>query len=111
MTPSIAERTDENSIVAAAIVSGIPNRRKVSSQITPRVPSAPTNKCVRSYPADVLRARRDVFTISPVGVTTLSPSTNCFIAPYFTVVVPDAPVDAMPPKLASAPGSTGKNKP
>ena len=50
-------------------------------------------------------------TTSPEAITTVSPSTSCFIAPYFTVVVPDAPVDAMPPSVASAPGSTGKNNP
>ena len=31
--------------------------------------------------------------------------------PYRTVVVPDAPVAAIPPSVASAPGSTGKKRP
>ena len=48
---------------------------------------------------------------SPLGVTTVRLITSCFIAPYFTVVVPEAPVAAMPPNVASAPGSTGKNNP
>ena len=31
--------------------------------------------------------------------------------PYFTAMVPEADVDAIPPKAASAPGSIGKNTP
>ena len=33
------------------------------------------------------------------------------IVPYFTAIVPEAEVDAIPPNAASAPGSIGKNTP
>ena len=47
----------------------------------------------------------------PSAITAVSAKTFSRIEPYRTVVVPAAPVDAIPPKVASAPGSTEKNKP
>ena len=47
----------------------------------------------------------------PSARTTVIARTFSRIEPYLTVVVPDAPVDAMPPNVASAPGSTEKNNP
>ena len=44
-------------------------------------------------------------------MTTVSPSTFSRIVPYRTAVVPDARVAAMPPIVASAPGSTGNISP
>ncbi len=49
--------------------------------------------------------------IVPSDITTVIAKTFSRIDPYLTVVVPEAPVDAMPPKVASAPGSTEKNNP
>ena len=55
---SQAERTSGNEQCPAEIASGMPNRRKAISTITPSVPSEPTNRWVRSYPAeDFLRPR------------------------------------------------------
>ena len=47
----------------------------------PSVPSEPTKRRVRSYPAELLRARLPVRTMSPCGVTTVSASTLSFIVP------------------------------
>ena len=47
----------------------------------------------------------------PSAKTAVSAKTFSRIEPYLTVVVPAAPVEAMPPIVASAPGSTEKNKP
>ncbi len=96
---------------AAAIASGTGCRRTVSSVITPRVPSEPTRRRVRSYPADDFLARPAVRTTSPFASTAVSETTLSRIVPYRTVVVPDAPVAAIPPSVASAPGSTGKKSP
>jgi hypothetical protein len=45
----------------------------------------------------------------PSGRTTVSDSTFSRIVPYRTAVVPEARVAAIPPKVASAPGSTEKD--
>src|SRR6185295_13181049 len=47
----------------------------------------------------------------PSARTAVSPSTFSRIVPYRTAVVPEARVAAMPPIVASAPGSTGKVRP
>ena len=52
-----------------------------------------------------------VFIISPLGKTTVKPVITVFIVPYFTAIVPEADVDAIPPIAALAPGSIGKNTP
>lgn len=49
--------------------------------------------------------------IFPLANTDFVPMIFSFIVPYFTAFVPDARVDAMPPNVASRPGSTGKNNP
>ena len=66
---------------------------------------------MRSYPADDFLARPPVRTTSPLASTTVSETTLSRMVPYRTVVVPDAPVAAIPPSVASAPGSTGKKRP
>jgi hypothetical protein len=48
---------------------------------------------------------------SPFGRTTVRPRTVSRIVPYRTAVVPEARVAAMPPIVASAPGSTQKAMP
>ena len=96
---------------AAAIASGTGWRRSVISVITPSVPSEPTRRPVRSYPADDFLARPPVRTTSPLASTATSETTLSRIVPYRTVVVPDAHVAAIPPSVASAPGSTGKKSP
>jgi hypothetical protein len=47
----------------------------------------------------------------PSAVTTVKPSTASRIVPYRTAVVPEARVAAMPPMVASAPGSSGNIRP
>ena len=49
--------------------------------------------------------------MSPLGSTTVNPNTMDFMVPYFTAMVPEADVAVIPPSVASAPGSIGKNNP
>ena len=100
-----------NRTMAAAIFSGIPKIRRVSSVITASVPSEPTNNLVRSYPAESFLVSLPVRITVPSAITAVSAKTLSRIEPYRTVVVPAAPVAAMPPNVASAPGSTEKNNP
>ena len=79
--------------------------------IIPRVPSEPINKFVKLYPAEVFFVLAPVLMISPLGRTTVRPEITVLIVPYFTAIVPDADVAAIPPRAASAPGSIGKNTP
>ena len=57
------------------------------------------------------RSLEPVLTMSPLGKTTVNPEITVRIVPYLTAIVPDADVDAIPPKAASAPGSIGKKTP
>ena len=41
----------------------------------------------------------------------MSPDITVFIVPYFTAIVPEADVEAIPPIAAFAPGSIGKKTP
>ncbi len=111
MTVATAVSTVGKRHTAAAIVSGMPNSFRVTSTITPSVPSEPMNNRVRSYPADDLRARPPVEISEPSGSTTFIDSTRSRIVPYLTALVPEARVAAIPPIVASAPGSVGKNSP
>ena len=97
--------------VAASTHMGTGCKRSATSVITPRVPSLPRNSFVTSYPADDFLAREPVSRTVPSARTAVSPSTLSRIVPYLTDVVPDAPQAAMPPIVASAPGSTGKWRP
>jgi hypothetical protein len=47
----------------------------------PSVPSEPTISRVRSYPAELFRARAPVTSTSPDGITAFSASTLSFIVP------------------------------
>ena len=49
--------------------------------------------------------------ISPEANITVRPVITVFIVPYFTAIVPEAEVAAIPPIDASAPGSIGKKIP
>mmetsp|Transcript_28984 Transcript_28984/g.66570 ORF Transcript_28984/g.66570 Transcript_28984/m.66570 type:complete len:300 (-) Transcript_28984:73-972(-) len=82
-----------------------------SSVITPSVPSEPTSRRVRSYPALDLRALPPVRITRPSASTAVVPSTFSRIVPYLTAAVPLAPQAAIPPREASAPGSIGKIRP
>ena len=75
------------------------------------MPSDPTNKFVKLYPAEVFFVLPPVFIISPLGRTTVKPVITVFIVPYFTAIVPEAEVEAIPPIAAFAPGSIGKKTP
>jgi len=66
---------------AAEIASGIPCRRSVSSVRMPRVPSEPTRRRVRSYPADDFRARPPVRMIEPSAITASTAMTFSRIVP------------------------------
>ena len=77
----------------------------------PSVPSEPTKRLVKLYPAEVFFALVPVFIISPLAKTTVRPRTVVHIVPYHTAIVPDAEQAVIPPKDALAPGSIGKNTP
>ena len=79
--------------------------------IIPSVPSDPINKFVKLYPAEVFFVLLPVFIISPLERTTVRPVITVFMVPYFTAIVPEAEVEAMPPIAALAPGSIGKKTP
>jgi hypothetical protein len=84
-----ASRTDAKEHDAEAIVSGIPRSLTVSSVMMPRVPSAPTKGCVKSYPADDFFALVPVVMISPSPRTTFRESTLSRMVPERTAFVPD----------------------
>ena len=46
-----------------------------------------------------------------LGKTTVRPEITVFMVPYFTAIVPEAEVEAIPPIAAFAPGSIGKKTP
>ena len=77
--------------------------------LMPQPPSYPLLERIQ-FPAD-LRALPPDRMIEPSGITACSDSTASRIVPYRTAVVPEARVAAMPPSVASAPGSSGKNSP
>src|SRR6266704_440989 len=86
--------------LAATVVGGAAGRgrsRKVADVITPRVPSDPTIRLVRSYPATPLIVRRPVRSTRPSASTTSSPSTASRVTPYFTQRSPPALVARLPP--------------
>src|SRR5436190_7166923 len=62
-------------------------------------------------PADDLRARVPVLITVPSARTRVRPRTFSRIVPYRSAVVPEARVAAMPPIVASAPGSIGNMRP
>ena len=110
-TASTAFFTDGKTARAAVIASGMPYTFSVSSVMTPSVPSEPTNMPFRWIPEEDLAARLPVWMMSPFASTTSRSLTWSRMMPYRTEVVPLAFVAAIPPSVASAPGSTVKNKP
>ena len=63
------------------------------------------SKLDKLYPAEVFLVLAPVLIMSPFGKTTVKPEITVLIVPYFTAIVPEAEVDAIPPSAASAPGS------
>ena len=61
--------------------SGMGRRRRVSSVIMPSVPSEPMNRCVKSKPAEDLRARVPVWMTRPSASTTSRSRTFSRIVP------------------------------
>mmetsp|Transcript_68634 Transcript_68634/g.138018 ORF Transcript_68634/g.138018 Transcript_68634/m.138018 type:complete len:224 (+) Transcript_68634:421-1092(+) len=106
-----APSTESNRTTAAVTAEGRGCNFTWISVMTPSVPSDPTSRRVKSYPAEDLRARVPVRNTSPAAVTAVHPSTVSLMVPYRTAAVPEAPHAAMPPMLASAPGSTMKLSP
>mmetsp|Transcript_4085 Transcript_4085/g.7006 ORF Transcript_4085/g.7006 Transcript_4085/m.7006 type:complete len:201 (-) Transcript_4085:82-684(-) len=105
-TASAASLRFSKTHFAAMTCSGIGCSLTVTLVITPSVPSDPVISEVRSYPADDFRAAVPHLAIVPSGNTHSSPRMFSLIVPYFTAVVPEAPVATIPPIVASAPGST-----
>jgi hypothetical protein len=71
--------------------------RIVPSVIIPKVPSAPMKSLVKSGPTEDFFARDRVVMTEPSAVTTVTFNTFSRIVPYLTALVPDAPVDIIPP--------------
>lgn len=71
----------------------------------PKVPSDPTKRPFRLYPAEDFLGRRRVLTILPSESTTVKLMTQSFIVPYLTALVPEQFVPIMPPIFALGPAS------
>mmetsp|Transcript_9743 Transcript_9743/g.22986 ORF Transcript_9743/g.22986 Transcript_9743/m.22986 type:complete len:303 (+) Transcript_9743:650-1558(+) len=110
-TVSVAPLRSGKGQIAASTSSGWPCSRRATSVITPSVPSDPMKRLVMSYPALLFRARVPVSSTEPSAITTVNPITLSRIVPYRTALVPDAAVAVIPPRVASAPGSTVKVSP
>lgn len=67
------------------------------------MPSDPTNRPLRLYPADDFRGLRRVLMIVPSASTTVRLITQSFIVPYLTAFVPEQFVPIMPPIFADGP--------
>mmetsp|Transcript_32814 Transcript_32814/g.79772 ORF Transcript_32814/g.79772 Transcript_32814/m.79772 type:complete len:212 (-) Transcript_32814:596-1231(-) len=112
MATQFAACLSESKTTVAAITSdGTGWSLTVTDVMTPSVPSDPIKSDVKSYPAEFFGARVPVFVIVPSAKTHSSANTLSRIVPYRTAVVPDAEVAAIPPMVASAPGSTTKFNP
>ena len=97
-------RTNATTAVAA---SGAGSRPRRTAEITPSVPSEPTIRLLRSYPATSLRAQPPSATSSPGASATSSPATHAPVTPYFSACAPPAFVATLPPicDCSDAPGS------
>jgi hypothetical protein len=100
------------SVKVAAAVNGVPafgRRASVTSVTTPSVPSEPTNRWVRSYPATPFAVGRPVRITDPSARTTSRSRTQSPVTPYFTQHSPPAFVATLPPivELSQEAGSGG----
>lgn len=82
-----------------------PCRESLPSVTRPKVPSDPTKRPLRLYPAEDFLGRRRVLTILPSESTTVKLMTQSFIVPYLTALVPEQFVPIMPPIFALGPTS------
>ena len=101
-TAVVAAAACSTSSKYAAMVTvsmGLGCRRTVADTITPRVPSEPVNKLVRSRPATPLAVRRPVWINRPSASTTLRPRTESPVTPYLTHRRPPALVAMLPPMV------------
>src|SRR5438874_378215 len=96
-TADPAAATVWNTATIVSDGSGAGRSLTVIFVITPSVPSEPTNRPVRSYPATPLAVRRPQVSTSPSASTTSSPSTYSRVTPYLTQHMPPASVDTLPP--------------
>src|SRR2546425_12206574 len=72
---------------------------RYASVITPSVPSLPTKRCRRSYPALFFGKGSPNFVTFPFGRTTRIEITHSFIVPYFTHRRPPEPSAIAPPTV------------
>lgn len=86
-----------------------PCRESLPSVTKPKVPSDPTKRPLRLYPAEDFLGRRRVLTILPSESTTVKLMTQSFIVPYLTAFVPEQFVPIMPPIFALGPTSLGQS--
>lgn len=73
------------------------------SVTNPKVPSEPTNRLFRLYPADDFLGLLLVLITVPSDRTTVRLMTQSFIVPYLTALVPEQLVPTMPPIFALGP--------
>ncbi len=70
---------------------------RVTSVMTPRVPSDPHIRRASWYPDESLMVLVPQRTISPSAFTKVSPMTKSLVAPYFTARIPEALLATIPP--------------
>src|SRR5206468_2989120 len=90
---------DADERVGLRLAGGTGRRRRVAPTMTPRVPSDPTNRPVRSYPVTPLTVRCPVWIRSPSASTTSSARTESRVTPYFAHRSPPALVAMLPPSV------------
>src|SRR6218665_3188502 len=95
---------------ACAVGNGCNFRQ--AAVMTPKVPSEPMNRCLRSRPVLFLRSRYRPSQICPSGNTTSSPRTFSRVLPKRNTPVPPALVAILPPiwQDPSAPRLTGYSR-
>ena len=113
VTVSPATATSLTTATIVRLVCGCGSSRSVILEITPSVPSEPTNSIINSYPVRFLGVSPPSFTIVPSASTTSSPRTYCLATPYLRQEGPPEFSATTPPIVQPAKlwGSGGKNRP
>src|SRR4051794_6426385 len=98
-TAASAEVAEAQTAALVRAAPGAGRSARVTSGVTPSVPSDPTMSRVRSYPATPLAVRRPVRRTSPSASTTSSARTKSAVTPYLTQHRPPALVATFPPTV------------
>ena len=111
-TALLASSTLRNTPRMVFTACGSGSNRTITSVQMPSVPSDPTKRPSKSYPAWSAN-RPPNWTISPLGRTTVAPSTWFLVAPYFRQCGPPAFSATFPPMVQACwlAGSGAKKNP